>query len=273
MSSAGTGWSGVLLEHHPAQPAPDFEHVTPHHAMCLQLTQGTVELDIQGCRNIGAARFAGETIVIPAGTAIRARGMMGELLALTLDPLWMRLQAEEFANPDRVELSPSTSVEDPVQASLLRALASDVRAGSPQGRLYGEALAATLAAHLIRHHSTAPALHAPRTAIAPAILRRVTEYVAAHLAESLRLAQLASLAGLSQFHFARAFKKSTGLAPHQYVVRRRVERARDLLLRGGGGVADVASQVGFADQSHLSAHFKRAFGTTPAAFARQARQK
>jgi AraC family transcriptional regulator len=125
---------------------------------------------------------------------------------------------------------------------------------------------------VLRHHVALRVdLNPRRAAIGAPALRRVIEYIDAHLGQGLSLAELAGVAGLSPFHFARVFKRTTGLAPHQFVVRCRVERARDLLVRGQATVADVAAHVGFADQSHLSAHFKRVFGMTPAAFVRSMR--
>ncbi|HKQ40341.1 MAG TPA: helix-turn-helix transcriptional regulator, partial [Verrucomicrobiae bacterium] len=84
---------------------------------------------------------------------------------------------------------------------------------------------------------------------------------------------LAGAAGLSPFHFARLFKRSTGLSPHQYVLRCRVERARGLLMRSKASIAEVAVEVGFCDQSHLAAHFKRVYGVSPKAFLQQVRHK
>lgn len=93
-------------------------------------------------------------------------------------------------------------------------------------------------------------------------MARLDRHVARNLDTPLTLDDLASVVGRSRFHFARLFKASTGETPHQYVVRRRVERARELL-RAGGVIADVALAVGFASQSHLNYHVRRAFGRTP----------
>jgi AraC family transcriptional regulator len=103
-------------------------------------------------------------------------------------------------------------------------------------------------------------------------LRAVVEYIRAHLDARLTLGHLAGVARLSPCHFARLFKNSTGLPPHQYVIARRVERAKDLL-RGEGRLplAEVAAEVGFCSQSHLTRHFKRLVGVTPRRFRSSAR--
>jgi AraC family transcriptional regulator len=98
-------------------------------------------------------------------------------------------------------------------------------------------------------------------------LRTVVEYIMENLDGSPRLGQMAAVARLSPSHFARRFKAATGLAPHQYVIARRVERAQHLLKSDNEvGLAEVAVRAGFVDQSHFSFHFKRIVGVTPRQF-------
>ena len=111
----------------------------------------------------------------------------------------------------------------------------------------------------------APAAQA-RGGLPPGAMRRVREYVDAHLGESMDLPELASIAGLSVFHFARQFKQSAGVTPHSYLVQRRVERAQDLLARTDLALSEIAVAAGFSDQSHLARHFRQMLGTTPREF-------
>ncbi len=99
-------------------------------------------------------------------------------------------------------------------------------------------------------------------------MREVTEYIEAHLDRNLALAELAAVAGRSPRHFARLFRAASGLSPHQYVVRRRVERAKLLLTTTDLALARIAVDVGFADPSHLAAHFRRLVGVSPARYRR-----
>jgi len=100
-------------------------------------------------------------------------------------------------------------------------------------------------------------------------LHRTIDYMMDHLDRPLSLPELAANVELSQFHFCRMFKKSTNLTPHQYVLQLRIERARDLLT-GRLPLAEIAAQLGFADQSHFGAVFKRFLGITPSEFLRSA---
>ncbi len=108
--------------------------------------------------------------------------------------------------------------------------------------------------------------------LAPGVVRRVRDYMDAHLGDSIDLATLAGVAGLSVHHFAREFKRSTGDTPHDHLIRRRVERARDMLATTGDSLAEIAFAVGFADQGHLARHFRRMLGVTPGQYRRSRRQ-
>ena len=97
-------------------------------------------------------------------------------------------------------------------------------------------------------------------------MRRVREYVETHLCESIDLAALAGIAGLSLYHFARAFKQSAGVTPHYYLIQRRVARAQEMLARTELSLSEIALAAGFSDQSHFARHFRQTLGMTPGQF-------
>ncbi len=144
--------------------------------------------------------------------------------------------------------------------------------GGLLGDLYADSLATMLAVSLLRNHSSLGRGAARRTEREPsggltrATLRRVTDYVEENLSGELTLAELSGVAHMSPFHFSRVFKLSTGLSPHRYVVRRRVEQAKRLLADSKLPLHEVARAAGFADQSHLARHFRLRVGTTPRSF-------
>jgi AraC-like DNA-binding protein len=102
--------------------------------------------------------------------------------------------------------------------------------------------------------------------LSPTAMRRVREYVDAHLGGSMDLATLAGVAGVSIHHFARGFKRSAGVTPHHYLTQKRVERAQDMLAHTDLPLSEIAYAVGFSDQSHLARHFRQMLGVTPGQF-------
>jgi AraC family transcriptional regulator len=156
----------------------------------------------------------------------------------------------------------------------MAAVDAELTAGADGGgRLAAESLANILAVHLIRHVLAPRRPERGRDGALPRTrLRAVVEYIEECLDDRLSLEQMAAVAHLSPYHFARQFKASTGLPPHQYVIARRVERARQLLQAGTDlSLADVAAHAGFSDQSQLTHHFKRLVGVTPGQFRMSAR--
>ena len=153
------------------------------------------------------------------------------------------------------------------------AVDAELSAGGAGGPLAAESLANVLAVNLIRHILTPRRLRrGPDGALPRARLRAVLEYIEEHLDASPTLEEMAAVARLSPYHFARQFKAATGLPPHEYVIARRVERAKQFLQVGGDlSLAEVAAQAGFSDQSQFSRHFKRLIGVTPGQFRMSAR--
>jgi AraC family transcriptional regulator len=135
--------------------------------------------------------------------------------------------------------------------------------GGASGRLYLESLTEALTINLLCRYAEGRSRHGhARGGLPPILLRRVLDYMEAHLGNEIGLKELANLVGLSTHHFGQAFRASTGIAPHRYLIERRINRARQLLL-AGHPIVDIAAEVGFASQSHLTSNFRKLVGTTP----------
>jgi AraC family transcriptional regulator len=213
---------------------------------------------------------------VPAGQPARYRWSgHSDSLHVFLDPaLVARVAAEAFSlDAVHAPVPPLDGLDFPPLRAAMLAVNDEMMGGGTGGELAAESLANLLAVHLIRNMS-APRRSALRAdgALPRARLRAVTEYIEEHIDRGLTLQQMAAVAHLSAYHFARQFKAATGLAPHQYVVARRVERAQQLLREGNDlSLAEVAAEAGFSDQSQFSNHFKRQLGMTPGQFRRSAR--
>jgi AraC family transcriptional regulator len=214
---------------------------------------------------------AGSINVIPAGSSVQwsRKGSM-DALFIHLEPsLVARVAMESFDfDSSRTVLPPLYGLNVPELRSTMLAVDAELRASGVGGSLLAESFANVLAVHLIRHITG----HRRHKALADSVLPRhklhtVVEYIMEHLAGRPTLEQMAAVVHLSPYHFARQFKAATGLAPHQYVIARRVQRAQELLRTDrGAALAEVAFRSGFANQSHFCFHFKRIVGVTPRQF-------
>ncbi|HEY6376765.1 MAG TPA: AraC family transcriptional regulator, partial [Edaphobacter sp.] len=163
----------------------------------------------------------------------------------------------------RVEIRNRFQVRDVQLENIAWAIKSEMELGSPSGRLYMDSLAISVGSRLISAHSSVAAPTQRRGGLDGRTLKQTLEYIEEHLAEDLSLARIAAVAGLSASHFRTLFRHSVGTAVHQYVIQRRVERAKSLLMQGGPSIAEIALATGFTHQSHLSRHLQRASGLSP----------
>jgi AraC family transcriptional regulator len=148
----------------------------------------------------------------------------------------------------------------------------EMQESGPASRLMLDGLTLILSVHMVRRRSNRSARQRlSRGGLAPHILRRVIDYLDTSLLADPGLVEIAAISGLSVKHFARAFKQSTGTAPHQWIIRHRVERAKSMLGTGEYNLAGVALACGFADQSHFTSTFRKITGMTPAAYKRETR--
>jgi len=268
LSSTQAPWQGIRLEHFKGGPADTSDEAPLWHTVLVQLDQPTSFEWRDGERTGRTFVPAWNVGIYPALKPIHTRCQdTRDFICLALEPEFLHCAAHEISQPDGLELSPRPVNDDPFIRGLALALESELRAGCPGGRWYGESLGRALAVHLVRRYAaahTAPRDEGDR--LGRVRLQEVLDHIHQNLAGEITLGTLASTAGLSQFHFARLFKRATGLAPHQYVIRRRVEKAKQLLVSTQSDVADIAVQTGFCDQSHLTTHFKRVYGVTPRVF-------
>lgn len=220
----------------------------------------------------------GDVEVFAAGRATESvlRDPSDDVSVLIEEAFFRRTVDAIGADPARIELLDRFATRDPRIERILLSFVPEFETGGLGGELYAQALATALAVHLVRDHSSlGPQLGraiSPESGrgLPPRALARVADYVEANLAAGLSLDAVAAVANLSPRHFLRLFKHSTGLSPHQYVIRARVERAKGLLAGGDLSLAGVATACGFAHQQHLSRHFTRMVGVSPGRYRRLA---
>ncbi|BCM86068.1 hypothetical protein NS228_01480 [Methylobacterium indicum] len=200
-----------------------------------------------------------------------------EVFHLYLSPALMARTATDLYAREigAVALRDVLAADDPVLAGLVAGFAREAREGRARdgevgkGGLYVESLRQAACVHLLRHYAEVRFREPEaRGGLSPAQCRRLSAFIEDSLGQSLTLADLAGLVGLSIFHFTRKFRGSFGCPPHAYVLRRRLEGAKRLLARPDLPLKVVAAECGFADQSHMTRAFRNLLGTTPASYRR-----
>ena len=273
-SSRGRNWGGVTIDLYGAQPHADMTCPALDHHLVLCIRSGGGRLlqrrDGQVCDSpVGP----GMAIVVPAGCESFWLGHIPACIGLRIPVALLEQAAAQIEGntmSGTVRLRNVFGVHDWLIDRLSAILLAEVHKPShPSQGLIVDATSSALAGHLLREYRPCDAIAANGPpGLAARALKNVLKYIEGNLAESVTLAELANTSNLSRFYFARLFKISTGLSPMAYLERARLERAQDLIRKGGTPLAEVALSVGYADQSHFTRRFSRQVGTTPAAFGR-----
>ncbi|HEX6555656.1 MAG TPA: AraC family transcriptional regulator [Ktedonobacteraceae bacterium] len=265
-------WNGLNIEYH-LQPPAECEMRLPQHTICILLSECQTERRVDGGQLQRNHAGSGDVIIYPASSEHWIRWQQNtEFLLLFLDPALVTQTADALAVRSTIELIESEKeTQDPLLQQIGLALKAEIDEGTAAfSSLYAESLATALSAHLLRRYTVwKPTMRDSIDNHSAPALRHVIGYIHDNLDQQLTLAELSFVADMSTYHFARTFKRVTGVAPHQYVLNARVERAKSLLLQGNVTIAEVAQKVGFFDQSHFTRYFKRLVGITPQTLLRQ----
>jgi AraC family transcriptional regulator len=270
-SSEGLGWQGIAAElrSHPAC------ELAPFRSMQTEIT-----IALRGSRNAFVARSAGgvrQRTAVNAGTiwispegvqeeATRINEALDDILHIYLPgELFLRMSSEEGTSIGEQSIHYEADVRDDLIRQIGVSLASEIRAPTPGGRILAESLALAMAARICQRHSSAGRVRTTDVPIRSddARIRRVVDYMMAHLEEPIGLDELAAVACLSPFHFARTFRDEVGAPPHKFLSRLRVDHAKALLARGDRSICEIALACQFASQTNFTRAFRQVVGMTP----------
>lgn len=191
----------------------------------------------------------------------------GDFMILAIETQLFDRIVSEAQTPIPSELLPCFSTPDPLVYQIGLALKNVLITNAIASRLYAETMISALSVHLLQHYaSDKPILKEYSDGLSKAKLQQIINYIKSNLDRDLSLTELAELVQMSSPYFCQLFKRSLGMTPHQYVIRCRIERAKELLLQEKISICEIAQIVGFANQSHLNHHFKKMVGTTPKKF-------
>lgn len=273
ISSASLGWKelGIAYDWYPVEQVPQI--VSQQHGIGIFTDiPSPVNTDRYINGSYKQERIVqGSCIIIPANTSLYSEWDKGNgAITIAIDPIAFAQTIYEVVDPDTVELLPQFSTPDPLIYQIGLSLKSALFKQGNSSRLYAESLVNTLILHLLEHYSTTrPNIRESISGQLPNYkLRQAIDYIEAYLDRDLSLKELSTVVQMSPHYFSQLFRQTTGVTPHQYVIRCRIERAKELLRQGKLSIAEVATHVGFVDQSHLHRHFKRLVGITPKTFSR-----
>lgn len=279
-SSLQMGWNSILVEEYQYSRTPSNKAIPPLEvpALCdhwLVLPLGSpIHLSQQSGDSLYESTLQkGDSLLVPAGqpSCWRCRRRQPPETVLNLPVLHIHLQpklveqvAEAAEMTMRQDLVSHCAQQDLNLQHIAMLLLAELRSDGMMGKLYVESLTQALAIHLLRHYSaSASTIPIENRCLTHVQLQQAIDYIHTYLNQDLSLAELASVINISPNYFARLFKRAMGISPHQYVIQQRVERAKVMLLTTDLPISDIALQVGFSSQSHLTQHFKRVIGMTP----------
>lgn len=270
LSSRLLGWGVLNFERREVGASfRDLPNGATEHLIFVSLGSGSLERESRGER-VQHQLAPGFVAVLPGGHPVRwSWNSRISFSLLALRPEFLERVAEESFGLDagQIELVVAEREQDPAIATIAGALAREAVRGDAGSRVYAESLAHILAVHLLRNYvANRGGLFEEKPARAiPRAVAKAVAYIQQNQARDIGLTDIAAAAHMSPFHLSHVFKRAIGAAPYQYLIQMRVNSARALIVAGGGGhsLAEIATAVGFADQSHLTRHFKRVLGVTP----------
>jgi len=264
-------WHGLIVEKHSvgAIEIPEHEHST----FCLHMqTSGPVEME--WCCDGKQERQKtdqGSLIFLTPGTKDRLRwNRSSQRVVVSLDESFLLRAGEEMGRKRASEFANRWAFEDKQLRLLLSEMEREMEANWPMGALYGDLLAMSLSIALLQKYGRNASGPMPAKGGMPRLrLKRILEHIAENSHLDLRLDDLAQVAGMSRFHFARLFRSEMGISPHQYLIGQRLEKAKALLRLDAGTVGEVAIETGFANATSFARAFRHHVGVSPQEWKRQ----
>ncbi|MDY6901988.1 MAG: AraC family transcriptional regulator [Cyanobacteriota bacterium] len=268
LTSQNSGWDGVSFRYmfQPAYETPEVCAPLAHSIAMFTHGNYVIHADrtLDG-RYHRDSVVGGDIVIVPANIGQKCDwDAEGDFIILGIETRTFARAIDESGEPEQVQLIPHFATPDPLIFQIGLAI-KDALQNNPSGsRLYVETMVNALAVHLLQYYcARKPKIKEYSSGLSKSQIEIVTEYIISNLDKNLGLKELAFLLHMSPHYFCHLFKQSMGMTPHQYVIKTRVHRAKELLLSGKYSIAQVAFMVGFANQSHLNRHFKKLVGVTP----------
>ncbi len=262
-------WNGFPMEEHRLSTFELPDHWIPFYMVGVEFTPGNLtRFYLENGKSYKETIENGGCFVVGPRELRRFRVEgTGNVVLVSIEPGAVEEMMVGAPPRSPLELLRHWHGHDPVLRDLVLRLRAEAKAGCPGGALLGESLCTKLTEELIQRYSIGQARPEQyKGGLSGAQLRRALEYIDEGLNLKLTGKGIATVAGLSKYHFGKAFKQSTGMTLHSYVLNRRMRRSRELLVRSDLPLAAVAEAAGFSNQSHLTALFSTRIGMSPRAY-------
>jgi len=270
LSSQNRGWENILVEQYQNPPGEAICHYPNQHAIYLSLVPRPIRLQhIQGGKTYTGLYGKGDICITPADVPFFCRwDSHDQFLQICISSDFMQSVARETINinPEQLELLPQFRARDRQIEAIGMMLLTELQQENVGSRLYVESLTNLLTVHLLRQYANSKSIATYDGGLPQNQLIHVLEYINTYLDRDIKLADLAALLDMSQFHFSHLFKQSMGIAPYQYLLQQRIERAKLLLKQTELSIVEIALDCGFSSHSHLSKQFRKFTNITPKAY-------
>ncbi len=264
-TSCRLNWCGIEVHRYRLQPHEAPEHAYPQLAVFIPHATKPVKLEMRlaGSKMIAELSEGCVTIAPPGVPRSTKLEGSGEVTAIFLDPFTIAETARAYIDIESFEIVPQFAIHDGLVHQIGSALDSEMLSDWPAPRIYAESLAAALTAHILAKYSVKISPQSPHIRLSRTQLRRSMDYIHENLHSDVSLSEIAAAANMSKYHFAKSFRQAIGIAPHKYLVKVRMEKARNLLSSDDLSIEEIANRVGYADKGHFSAQFLKIVGITP----------
>lgn len=276
LASDRANWKNIQFAHFRQPPRDIPEYVSPRHTICINVGKPVRLEQVVAGQKKAVDSVLGDLAIYPADASQQFRwDKEAEFLNIFLEPSFLSTVSYQVFGNERLELIPHlATLFDPLVQQIGLALKTSLEIDGKNSNLYADAIAHALSVHLLSRYSTnSRQIKTVIGGFTQQQWRQIVEFINANLGANISLSELAAIVQLSAYHFAHLFKKSTNISPHQYLIRCRIERAKQLIVTGNLSLAAIAQTVGFASQGHFTYHFKRLVGVTPKVFWQRAQER
>jgi|GEM_PF-696317 len=266
LSTNGLALNGINFNYFYCSGENTPTHITKHHVISVSYGKSKSTRKLNGIFQNEHQNYASLGI-IPAKIEHCCIWQENIGFALfSIQPQILAQTAPETINPDKIELIPKfiDSKPDNLIASIGMAMKQQLEIDPNGCGFYLEHLFTALSAHLVKNYcSLTPLFKQYGDGLPPYKLKQAINYINDNLDQPIKLNDIAKILDLSQYYFCHMFKESTGVAPYKYVIKQRVEKAKNLIKNSQLSLADIAYECGFSSQSQMTQHFRKCVGVTP----------